>query len=175
MKNLVVVGVALVALAGCGAANLADRAYWQRVEDSSALWMTGPKAQQELEQNIASCVREIDEMVNLGALRETTPPDTHSEYRKPLDASGDLAHFDTPTRLGSHKVSHTDYHDFEGCMRFKGWERVQYVRYQTSTKAAQTYQDTKDIRQWGVYGEMARQKREAAAANTMSHTVELNK
>lgn len=141
-----------------------NEAYWQRVEENSALWMTGPKAQQELEQNIATCVREIDELVELDALRETTPPDTHSEYLRSLDDSGDLDYYDTPTRLGKHMVSHTDFHDFESCMRSKGWERVKYVRYQTALKAKNTYKDTRDIRKYGVSGDAvkAQQAKEAA-------------
>lgn len=134
------------------------QAYWQRVEDDSALWMTGPKAQQELEQNIAACVREVDELVELGALRKTTPPDTHSEYHRALKASGDLDYYDTPTRYGDHKISHTDYHDFESCMRFKGWERVNFVRYQTARQSQKTYKNTQEIRTWGVSGELAEKR-----------------
>lgn len=131
---------------------LAQLAYWQRVEDNSALYMTGPKAQQQLEENIAGCVREIDELVQLDAVRRVTPPDTHSEYHRALDASGDLSYYDSPSHLGQKKVAHSDYHDFEGCMRSKGWERVKYVRYQTSEKAHQTYTETKQYRDTGKIG-----------------------
>ena len=127
-----------------------SQVYWQRIEDSSALYLTGPKAQQELEENIATCVHEIDELVILGAIRETTPPDTHSEYHQPLEASGDLDYYDTPTRLGSKKVAHSDFHDFESCMRSKGWERVRYVRYETDMKAQKTYRKTKHYRETGI-------------------------
>ena len=136
------------------------QAYWQRVEDNSALWMTGPKAQQQLDQDMAGCVREVDELVQLGALRETTPPDTHSEYHRPLNASGDLAFYDTPTRLGSHKVSHNDYYDFESCMRVRGWERVRFVRYDTAQQAQKTYKATQELRIWGVTAEAAEQKQQ---------------
>ena len=73
------VAAATVLLAACVPQRPVAQAYWQRIEDRSAMWMTGPKAQQELDQNIASCVREVDELVRLDALRETTPPYTHSE------------------------------------------------------------------------------------------------
>lgn len=148
----------LLALSACTWSAPVGQAYWQRVEENSALWMTGPKAQQELDQNIAGCVREVDELVEIGALRETTPPDTHSEYHRALDASGDLAYYDTPTRYGDHMVSHTDFHDFDSCMRSKGWERVKFVRYQTALKSKNTYQATQEIRNWGISGEVAQQR-----------------
>lgn len=134
------------------------QAYWQRVEDSSALYMTGPKAQQVLDENIATCVREVDELVELGALRETTPPDTHSEYHRALKASGALDYYDTPTRYGEKIVSHTNFHDFETCMRSKGWERVNYVRYQSARQSQETYTHTQQIRRWGVSGDAAVKK-----------------
>lgn len=154
LSRLSVLSVVLLTGA-CAMSVPVGQAYWQRVEDNSALWMTGPKAQQELDQNIASCVREVDELVRLDAMRETTPPDTHSEYHRALDASGDLSFYDTPTRLGDHMVSHTDFHDFESCMRSKGWERVRYVRYQTALKGRQTYTATQEIRKYGTSGDAA--------------------
>ncbi|HRI75636.1 MAG TPA: hypothetical protein PLX33_01465 [Alphaproteobacteria bacterium] len=148
----------LMALSACAVQTPVAQAYWQRVEDNSALWMTGPKAQQQLDQDLAGCVREVDELVELGALRETTPPDTHSEYHRALDASGDLSFYDTPTRLGNHKVSHTDYHDFESCMRVRGWERVRFVRYDAARQAQKTHKETQQLRVWGVSGAAADQK-----------------
>ena len=164
--RILTVSSLLLLTAACTSLTPTGQAYWQRVEDDSALWMTGPKAQQQLDQDIATCVREVDELVQLDALRETTPPDTHSDYHKALKASGDLAYYDTPTRLGEHMVSHTDFHDFESCMRYKGWERVSYVRYQTAAQSQQVYKNTQQIRNWGVSGdaavEKAKQQQEAA-------------
>lgn len=141
--------------------NMAD-AYWQRIEMHSALYLTGPKAQQQLEQNIAGCVREIDELVELEALRETTPPETHSAYHKALKESGDLAYFETPARYKDMRIDHSDFHDFESCMRHKGWERVQYVRYQHADKAHKNYKVTKAIREYGTSSiEEAEHKRNA--------------
>ncbi|MBL1146483.1 MAG: hypothetical protein HND56_05450 [Pseudomonadota bacterium] len=136
-------------LSGCTPRNMAE-AYWQRIEMHSALYMTGPKAQQQLEQNIAGCVREIDELVELEALRETTPPETHSAYHKALKESGDLDYFETPARFKDMRIDHSDFHDFESCMRHKGWERVQYVRYQHADKAKKNYKVTKAIREYGT-------------------------
>jgi hypothetical protein len=173
-KMLVAAG-GLLALSACTYNPPVAQAYWQRVEDSSALWMTGPKAQQQLEQDISGCVREVDEMVELGALRETTPPDTHSEYRRALKASGALNYYDTPTRLGDHKISHTDFSDYEGCMRHRGWERVQYVRYQTAKQSQEVYTNTKELRTWGVSGDAAKKaKQDKIDAVTNDYTA-LNK
>lgn len=173
LKMMTVVGGLLV-LAGCAYQSPVAQAYWQRVEDNSALWMTGPKAQQQLDQDIAGCVREVDELVELGALRETTPPDTHSEYHRALNASGDLSYYDTPTRLGSHRVSHTDYHDFESCMRVRGWERVRFVRYDTARQAHKTYRETQELRTWGVSGEAAVQKQQEKVEAIKGNYTNLN-
>lgn len=151
------------------------QAYWQRVEDNSALWLTGPKAQQTLDENIAGCVREVDELVELGALRETTPPDTHSEYHRALNASGDLDYYDTPTRHGNHRVSHTNFHDFETCMRSKGWERVRYVRYQSAAQARETYTNTQQIRRWGLSGDAAIKKQQEEVDGIKDDFSQVNK
>ena len=165
---------ALLAVSSCAWQGPVGQAYWQRVEDRSALWMTGPKAQQELDQNIAGCVREVDELVELGAMRETMPPDTHSEYHRALNASGDLDYYDTPTRYGDHKISHTDFHDFESCMRTKGWERVKFVRYNTALKAKNTYKATQEIRTWGISGDAAVLKQEEKTAAIKENFSTLN-
>lgn len=148
----------IVAIAGCSPLPPLGQAYWQRVEDDSALYMTGPKAQQRLDDDIALCVHEVDELVELDAMRETMPPDTHSDYHKSLKASGDLAYYDTPTRYGDKKVSHSDFHDYESCMRSKGWERVRYVRYQTLAKSNKTYTETQQYRKTGLMGPAAEAK-----------------
>jgi len=124
-------------------------AYWQRVDGESSIYMAGPKAQQILEQDIARCVVEIDELVKLNALRETLPPDTHSEYSKALDMSGDLKYFDTPKKYGALNVAHSDYHDFDSCMRFKGWERVKYVPYEVDLDSRKNYKKTQYFRKTG--------------------------
>jgi hypothetical protein len=139
----------LVALSACAYTPPVGQAYWQRVEDNSALYMTGPKAQQQLDEDIATCVREVDELVELGALRKKMPPDTHSEYHRALESSGDLDWYDTPTRFGDKKVSHKDFQDYESCMRHRGWERVRYVRYQSMQRAKSTDKETANIRKWG--------------------------
>lgn len=141
--------LAALTLSACVYMPPAGQAYWQRVEDNSALYMIGPKAQQQLDEDIASCVRQVDELVELGALRQKMPPDTHAEYRRALDASGDLSWYDTPTRFGDKKVAHKNFQDFEGCMRHMGWERVRQVRYQSAVNARSVYSETQDLRRYG--------------------------
>lgn len=165
----------LAALTACNPMPPLGQAYWQRVEDDSALYMTGPKAQQTLDENIATCVREVDELVELDALREALPPDTHSEYHGALKASGDLAYYDTPTRYGDKKVAHSDFHDYEGCMRSKGWERVRFVRYQTALKAKKTYKATQQYRETGLMGEAAEAQKQQVAEAGKADYAKLNK
>lgn len=139
----------VLALSGCLREPTLAQVYWQRVDGDSGLYMTGPKAQQILDENISHCVVEIEELVKLDALRETTPPDTHNDYHEALEKSGDLDYYDTPRRLGDLKVAHSDYHDFESCMRSKGWERVKYLRYDVGLGARETYKKTQYYRQTG--------------------------
>lgn len=163
--KMLIAALGMLAVSGCVWKPPTKQAYWSRVEDNSALWMTGPKAQQTLDENIASCVRQVDELVELGALRETTPPDTHSEYHRALRASGDLDYYDTPTRYGEHRVSHKDFHDFDSCMRYMGWERVTFVRYSVAKQAKDTDNDLQAIRMYGKpAAEAAQEQQEKTAA-----------
>ncbi|TVQ82340.1 MAG: hypothetical protein EA357_09830 [Micavibrio sp.] len=150
--TMATIGVlAVIFVAGCTPKprDMAD-AYWQRVEAHSALYMTGPKAQQRLDQDISRCVREIDELVELDALRETTPPDTRSAYHRALKKSGDLDYLETPARYKDARIDHSDFHDFESCMRHKGWERVRYVRYHHADRAHHNHKVTQAVRQYGT-------------------------
>ncbi len=169
LKNILSVGIVALMVTGCTHFDKPEgENYWQRIEAHSALYLTGPKAQQSLEQNIATCVREIDELVELNALRETMPPATHNDYHDALDRNRKLEHWDSPSRLGDHMADHSDFHDFESCMRSKGWERVKYVRYQQADSAQKTYEHTQQIRKYGVSGEAAKAKEKQIikAANT---------
>ncbi len=148
-------------------------AYWQRIETNSALYLTGPKAQQMLDQDIAGCTNEIKELVELQAIRKTTPPATHYAYHSALEKSGDLAEWETPSHVGDLRVDHTEYHDFESCMRMRGWERVQNIRYQTSHKAKLTRDETQDIRKYGYSGskleeDLRKERDERAGKNQMN-------
>lgn len=157
LKYILAIG-AIAGLSACSYQRPVAQAYWQRIEDNSAMYMTGPKAQQTLQENIAGCAREVDELVQLDALRGKSPPDTHIEYQRALQESGDLDFYDTPTRYGDKKVAHKDFQDFESCMRHKGWERVRYVRYQTSLKARSDYEQAQEIRKWGAVPGMGKEE-----------------
>ena len=174
IASILAAGGIVAAVAACNPLPPLGQAYWQRVEDSSALYMTGPKAQQQLDEDIATCVREVDELVELDALRETLPPDTHSEYHKALKASGDLAYYDMPTRYGDKKVAHSDFHDYESCMRSEGWERVRYVRYQTAAQSRRTYKATQQYRETGLIGDAAEAKKQKVIDDEHSDYAHLN-
>ena len=155
-KIFAITGLSLSALAACQYPQTPEAtAYWQRVETHSALYLTGPKVQQQLEQDIATCTNEVRELVRLRALRETTPPNTHHPYHKALEESGDLAAFETPEHQRDLHVDHSDYYDFESCMRSKGWERVRSIRYAPGAAAHRNYDDTQDLRKYGATGRAA--------------------
>lgn len=118
--------------------------YWQRKEVSSAIYQRGPKAQQLLFKDISRCTYEVRELQRLGAIRASTPadPDAMGNIPDPSSAQGHLAEWDTPERDGYLYNEHSDYHDFETCMQAAGWERVQYLPYNTATEARDTYVDT---------------------------------
>lgn len=131
----------LVCVTALSACSSLQKTYWRRIDSESAMYLTGPRAVERLDQDVALCTRAVESLVEFDALRETMPPDT-----PPGVESG----YDAPARLGEGKKPHSDFHDFEGCMRFVGWERQGIVRYQTVMKADNEYADTQSIRQTGM-------------------------
>lgn len=115
--------------------------YWQRAEASSALYTRGPKAQQMLNQDIARCTSDLKELEALGAVREAVPANNWPDGRVPIPTTpdGDMAVWNTPERDGYLYTEHLDYHDFEGCMTAKGWERVEDLPYDVAEKARSNY------------------------------------
>ena len=114
--------------------------YWQRVNTSSSIYLRGPKAQQILNRDIARCVVELRELERLGAVKDAIP-----EYAEGLVLSKDemkLAGWDTPKRDDQLFAEHSDYHDFEGCMLAKGWERTKFVPYDVAYDARGDYLDS---------------------------------
>lgn len=111
--------------------------YWQRIDASSSLYLQGPKAQQMLHDNIATCTAEIKELERLGAIRKAIPGAT----------SGKLDSWETPTRDGYLLNEHKDFHDFETCMTTKGWERAEYLPYDDAARARKAYLDRKSKKQ----------------------------
>lgn len=111
--------------------------YWQRVSTSSSIYLRGPKAQQMLHRDIARCVVELRELERLGVVKNAIPA-----YADGLVFSEDemrLAGWDTPNRDEQLFAEHSDYHDFEGCMLAKGWERIKYVPYDVAYRSREDY------------------------------------
>lgn len=138
----------VLALNACGThyrkpMDIEDARYWQRNSASSALYLQGPKAQQMLHQDIATCVTEISELERLGEIRRAVPANYNSgntvEHRTASQET--LDQWDSPERDGYLYNEHLDYHDFEGCMNAKGWERVGFLPYTDIDKANQEYLD----------------------------------
>jgi len=154
MKKLMLLLCMALSLAACSnsrstgsAANVAklsaeERAvrfnsdYWQRADSVSAQYMTGPKAQHQLNMDIASCVAEVKELVRLGSIRRAEPPKDIA-----MDP-GLRAGWVSPTRDGPLYTEYTDFQDFEGCMKHKGWERVDYVRPLAAQRSSRNYVTT---------------------------------
>jgi hypothetical protein len=124
-----------------------DAQYWQRKNATSALYLRGPKAQQSLHMDIATCTNEISELSRMDALREVMPADTkNGQVPDPNTPSGSLSKWDTPKRDGALYAEHFNYTDFEGCMDYKGWERVENLPYAQADRSRHDYLET-------IYGE----------------------
>lgn len=121
--------------------------YWQLSEASDAAYQRGPKAQEMLNRNIASCVAEVKELERLGMIREAIPADNQGRVLSSSQQA--YARFDTPEKFGALNLEHNDYQDFEGCMLAKGWERVKYVPYDVAHTARTNY--LKAIDAYGYY------------------------
>ncbi len=141
LKTLALVSLPAIMLCACHVPpNLEDAQYWQRKNASSALYVRGPKAQQMLHKDIADCVTEIDELERMAPLREATPADTQDgKVPNPSSAEGRMKKWDTPKRDGALYAEHFNYTDFEGCMDYKGWERVENLPFDQATTARHNY------------------------------------
>ena len=111
--------------------------YWQRANVSESTWLQGPKAQQSLNRDIARCVTELRELERLGAIKNGIPTDRHGRVLDPDPTK--LDKWDTPSHDESLLIEHVDYHDFEGCMLDKGWERVKFVGFRQDLESRQNY------------------------------------
>lgn len=136
------------ALAACQSSpstDLSAAQYWQHANMNSAIYEQGPKAQQKLHRAIANCTVEVRELRNIGELRRALPADTvNGRVPDPGSAQGQLAQYDTPQKDGYLYAEYYDYHDFEGCMTAKGWERVQYMPYDDAEAARANYKKYMD-------------------------------
>ncbi len=133
-RSVAILGVSLVALSGCAGkpqSTLERADYWQRAQTSSALHLQGPKAQQLLHIDIATCTNEINEIRRLEQVRAAVPANQSTD--------GTLQDWDTPERDGYLYAEHHQYHDFETCMQYKGWQRAAWLPYTEVDKANRDY------------------------------------
>lgn len=128
-------------LSGCASYNSPDDVreygdYWERTESSSAQYLVGPKAQHQLNKDIASCVSQVRELSRLGSVRGATPPDN-------IAMTGAMkSYWDTPRRDGPLHTEYLNFHDFEGCMNYHGWQRVDYITPARAQAASYNYANT---------------------------------
>lgn len=147
-KKHLILALACVSLSACTTPQKQveiNGQYWQRKSASSAVWLRGPKAQHILHQDMARCATELTELERLGSIREAIPADKKGRKMIPPDpktAQGYMDQWETPERDGYLYAEHSDYHDFETCMNYKGWERVESLPYDTAEKARENYIDT---------------------------------
>ncbi len=129
--------------------------YWQRVNAAGSLHLQGPKAQQLLNQDISRCLQELDELKKLQAINR--PRSKKDEYpaQRPAESSTfhgkDIRHTDKTTEAMKMKEEagespddeiraiHLPYKDLEGCMNYKGWERVDHVPYDIAEEDEEAY------------------------------------
>lgn len=150
MKKYVLgmVAVSALAVTACQMTPKMDDAdYWQRKSATSSLYLRGPKAQQTLHMDIATCTNEISELNRMDALRHAIPADTQNgKVPDPNSADGKLRQWETPKRDGALYAEQFAYTDFEGCMDYKGWERVTNLPFEQAKTARDDYMKS-------VYGE----------------------
>ncbi len=133
--------IAVTLLPACTAPyKMEDAQYWGRKNATSALYLRGPKAQQNLHMDIATCVNEISELERMGAIRNAMPADTKDgRVPDPKTPEGKMAKWDSPKRDGYLYNEHLPYTDFETCMDAKGWERIESLPYGQSDIARGDY------------------------------------
>jgi hypothetical protein len=141
LSVLTLTGCHGLGLGGAYTPQIENAKYWQRNTASSALYLQGPKAQQMLHQNIATCVNEIKELQRLGEIRRSIPANYNSgnEIEARTAPQQELDVWDTPERDGYLYGEHLDYHDFETCMGAKGWERIEHLPYDEADVARKAY------------------------------------
>lgn len=130
-----------LSVSACGSPvnlNTTDGQYWQRSSVSDAAYQQGPKAQQMLNRDIASCVTELKELERLGSIRNAIPANTHNGKVYSRDEVA-LMEQDTPSREKYLFAEHGGFHDFETCMIYKGWERVAHVPFDVAHESRKNY------------------------------------
>jgi hypothetical protein len=117
--------------------------YWQRSSTTSSLYMRGDKAQQILNRDIAQCLAELKELERIGAIRKAVPAAKLATATPDATTpAGEVLNWDSMQHDGNLRAEYLDYHDFEGCMQFKGWQRTKYVPYDASEVSKRVYVDS---------------------------------
>lgn len=142
MKKFLILSLSLiptlVVMSGCSNHPQLDNAqYWQRKNVSESVYLRGTKAQQILNQDIAACVTELKELERLGQIKDAIPTQ-YGHVMAPHEI--EMLENDSPERDGALFAEQTNYHDFNGCMRSKGWERTYKVSFDTMQRARETYE-----------------------------------
>ena len=111
--------------------------YWQRANTSETIYINGPKAQQLLNRDIASCVTELRELERLGQIKDAIPTTKNGRVLNPDEKT--MHEVDTPERDGYLFAEHKNYTDFESCMAASGWERTQTITYETAKRSEKNF------------------------------------
>lgn len=139
LKTVILLGLLTSSVAACSYVPSKKKAdYWQRIDTNSAIYLHGPKAQQTLEEDIASCVSQVQELIRLNAVRATLPEGAERNPYK-IPSSDSDSYWNVPQRYGHKYVDHKDFHDFDSCMKHKGWQRVAFSDYRTLEISIDTY------------------------------------
>lgn len=141
MKYLLALGacVSVLGLAACGSTRpdqdqvrrTAD--YWSRMDDASALYLRGPKAQHTLQGDISTCAAQVKELIQLGAIRQSQPP------RDMAFEPGLARGWDSPSKNGPLYSEYQNFTDFETCMNSRGWQRMENVTPVEADQATATW------------------------------------
>ncbi len=136
-RNAVVYGTLALTLAGCANQTLYGGQYWEYKDMGDAAYHQGPQVQTSLNRDIAQCTVALKEDQRTSALRNNIP-----DSPDPTAANADekeLADWNNPSHEGALLAEHADYHDFEGCMNDKGWQRVDTIPYGVASQARENY------------------------------------
>lgn len=140
LQTVLLLGLMTASVAACSYVPSMKKAdYWQRIDTNSAIYLHGPKAQQTLEEDIATCVSQIQELVRLNAVRKKLPEGVEDTNAYKIPDSDKDAYWNVPQRYGYKFVDHKDYHDFDSCMKYRGWQRVAFNDYKSIEISIDTY------------------------------------
>lgn len=141
-----IASIAIIFIATPALAQVSDRLidqesqYWQRINAASAAYTYGVKAQQLLNHNIAFCTAELKTLQDLNHVHRALSKNPKGGFQDVKES--EYYGWKTQTPIGVDLNVTGEYHDFEGCMRSHGWERVKYVPYDVASEARETYKAT---------------------------------